>query len=66
CLYNKEISAIPSLSGNHSVEMEVHPLMRRRRNSDTVISTGKITSLASEEAMEMGENDGISDDDSIL
>ncbi|KAK6265165.1 hypothetical protein SCA6_020599 [Theobroma cacao] len=65
CLYNKEISAIPSLSGNHSVEMEVHPLVRRRRNSDTAISIGKITNLASEEAMEMGENDGISDDDSI-
>lgn len=65
CLYKKEISAIPSLSGTHSVEMEVHPLVPRKRNSDTAVSIGKITSLASEEAMEMGENDGISDDDSI-
>ncbi|KAK6231955.1 hypothetical protein SCA6_002028 [Theobroma cacao] len=54
-----------SASGTHSVEMEVHPLVRRRRNSDTTVSIGKINSLASEEAMEMGENDGISDDDSI-
>ncbi|XP_017981035.1 PREDICTED: uncharacterized protein LOC108663048 [Theobroma cacao] len=45
--------------------MEVHPLARCRRHSDTAASIGKIISLASEKAVEMGENDGISDEDSI-
>ncbi|KAK6246485.1 hypothetical protein SCA6_009575 [Theobroma cacao] len=65
CRYNKEISVIPSFSGTHSLEMEVHPLARCRRHSDTAASIGKIISLASEKAVEMGENDGISDEDSI-
>ncbi|KAK6246484.1 hypothetical protein SCA6_009574 [Theobroma cacao] len=30
CSYNKEISSVPTLSGTHSAEMEVHPLVRRR------------------------------------
>ncbi|EOY21546.1 Uncharacterized protein TCM_013313 [Theobroma cacao] len=64
-MYNKEISVVLSFSGTHSLEMEVHPLVRRKRHSDNAASIGKIISLASEEAVEMGENYGISDEDSI-
>ncbi|EOY32240.1 Uncharacterized protein TCM_039863 [Theobroma cacao] len=48
-----------------SAEMEVHPLVRHRRHSDTAATLGKIISLALEEIVDIGENDGIFDDDSI-
>ncbi|EOY26464.1 Uncharacterized protein TCM_028142 [Theobroma cacao] len=47
------------------VEIEVHPLVRRKRHSDTKISIDKIFSLTSDKAVDIRENDEASDEDSI-
>ncbi|KAK6254268.1 hypothetical protein SCA6_015573 [Theobroma cacao] len=64
CLYNTEMSHIPSVSETQYAELEVHPLVRQRRHSDTSASLGRME-IASEEAVDMGENDGVSEEDSI-
>ncbi|EOY32178.1 Uncharacterized protein TCM_039766 [Theobroma cacao] len=68
CLHNKELSYVPSIpssSGTKFIEIEIHPRVRRRRHSDTEVSIDKILSLASDKAMDMGENDESSDEDAI-
>ncbi|XP_017980054.1 PREDICTED: uncharacterized protein LOC108662853 [Theobroma cacao] len=46
-------------------EIEVYPRVRRRRHSNTEVSIVKIFSLASDKAVDMGENDKASDEDAI-
>ncbi|KAK6228337.1 hypothetical protein SCA6_000677, partial [Theobroma cacao] len=46
-------------------KIKIHPRVRRRRHSDTEISIDKILSLALDKAMNMGENDEASDEDTI-
>ncbi|EOY26489.1 Uncharacterized protein TCM_028259 [Theobroma cacao] len=57
---NKELIPVPYFLENYFAEMEVHPRVQHKRNSDPVG-----LSLASEKAMDMREKDGMSDDDSI-
>ncbi|EOY03450.1 Uncharacterized protein TCM_018528 [Theobroma cacao] len=64
-MYNKKLSTVPPFSGTNPVELEVHPLLWHKGHLDTATLIGRIISLASEEAVDMGENDGVSDDDSI-
>ncbi|EOY00107.1 Uncharacterized protein TCM_009618 [Theobroma cacao] len=63
--YNKEVSVVPSFSRTNLAELKVHPLVWHRRHLNTAASIGRIISLASEKAVDMGENDGVFDDDSI-
>ncbi|KAK6246678.1 hypothetical protein SCA6_009768 [Theobroma cacao] len=65
CIYNKKLSDIHSISGTNSTEFEVHPRVRHKRHSETGASIRKILSLALEEAVNMGENYEVSDDDFI-
>ncbi|KAK6235661.1 hypothetical protein SCA6_010998, partial [Theobroma cacao] len=58
--------SVHASAGTNPTKLEVHPLVRHMRHSDTVASIGKIISLASEEVVDIGENDEVSDDDSIL
>ncbi|KAK6249856.1 hypothetical protein SCA6_003861, partial [Theobroma cacao] len=68
CMYNKEISDVPSVSfvsETNFANIEVHPRIRRRRHSNTEVSIDEILSLASDKAVDMGENDEASDEDAI-
>ncbi|KAK6241950.1 hypothetical protein SCA6_007339 [Theobroma cacao] len=63
--YDDNPPNLESTSGTNPVELEVHRLVWHRRHSDTATSIGRIISSASEEAMDMGENDGVFDDNFI-
>ncbi|KAK6228412.1 hypothetical protein SCA6_000752 [Theobroma cacao] len=58
--------SVDMVEGTNFAELEVHPRVRHRRHLDTAASVGKILNLASKEAVDMGANDGVSDEDSIL
>ncbi|EOY13938.1 Uncharacterized protein TCM_032793 [Theobroma cacao] len=51
--------------GTHLAKLEVHLLVRHRRNSDSAVSLRRTISSASEDAMGMRENDGVPDNDAI-
>ncbi|KAK6256010.1 hypothetical protein SCA6_017315, partial [Theobroma cacao] len=63
--YDDNLPNLEFASGTNPVELEVHPLLWHKGHLDTATLIGRIISLASEEAVDMGENDGVSDDDSI-
>ncbi|KAK6241871.1 hypothetical protein SCA6_007260 [Theobroma cacao] len=68
CMYNKEQSdvlSIPSVSEIKFAKIEVHQRVRRRRHFDTEVSIDKLFNLTSDKAMDMRENDEVSDEDSI-
>ncbi|EOY32587.1 Uncharacterized protein TCM_040582 [Theobroma cacao] len=68
CMYNKELSDVPSFPtfpGTNFAKIEVHPRVRRRRHSDTEISIDKIFSLTSDKVEDIEGYDEASDEDSI-
>ncbi|KAK6263943.1 hypothetical protein SCA6_019377 [Theobroma cacao] len=68
CMHNKElsdVSSFPSFSRTKFTEIEVHPRVRHRRQSDTKTSIDKIFSLASDKTVDMWDNDKASDEDAI-
>ncbi|EOX99995.1 Uncharacterized protein TCM_009211 [Theobroma cacao] len=56
---------VPSFSGTNFTEIEVHPRVQHRRHSDTEVSIDKIFSLASDKAVDIGENDEASNEDAM-
>ncbi|KAK6263934.1 hypothetical protein SCA6_019368, partial [Theobroma cacao] len=68
CMHNRELSdvlSIPIVSRTNFAEIEIHPRVLRKRHVDTEISFDKIFSLTLDKAVDIGENDEASDEDSI-